>query len=108
MVLRCKIGLKIGERKVKEVSLDPNPVTLKQDYLDVFKGVKADIIHSAKYNENYDKWTTYPGTFKVRRHDELRTKHKILLRENCDIHGKLLDGTNFKIQFDTGSSKSFI
>ena len=40
--------LQDGVREVKQISFDPNSERLKQDYLDVFAGVKSDIIYTAQ------------------------------------------------------------
>ena len=49
--------LQISERKVTEVSFDHNWVRLKEDYIDVFEGVKTHIMNTATYDENCDRGT---------------------------------------------------
>ena len=46
--------LEFGERKVKEASFDPTPVSLKQDYINVFEEIRVKVIKTAKYNEKCD------------------------------------------------------
>ena len=68
--------LQVGRREVKEVSFDPNPVILKKDYLDVFEGIRARVISTAKYDENHDAGTISLGTSRMERQDELNAEHK--------------------------------
>ena len=55
-----------------------------------------------KYDKNSTKGTTYLGTPKMRRQDELIAEH------NVSIPDKLLDGTDYKILLNTAESKSFV
>ena len=54
MVLRCIKDNTLVKMEVKKVIFDPNLARWKEDYLDVFEGVKADIKYTAKYDENCD------------------------------------------------------
>ena len=65
-------------------------------------------MYTAKYDENSGTGTLYLETSKVRRQDESKVEHKLPITEDCNIHGKLLDGTNYKIVPHAGESKSFI
>ena len=85
--------LQNGERQVKEISLDPNSLRLKQDYLDIFEGVRSDVIYTAKYAENRDIGTTYLEITKIRRQDELKAEYKVPIIEDCFMPGKLMDVT---------------
>ena len=52
MVLRYINDYRLVKGKLKEVSLNPYAVSLKQDYLDVLEGIKKEVINTAKYDEN--------------------------------------------------------
>ena len=80
------------------MSFHPNSEILKQDYLDIFEGARSDVTCTAKYDENNDIGTTYLGTFKMGRQDELKAEHKASTTE--DIPAKLLDGIDCKILLD--------
>ena len=77
---------------------------MKQDYLDIFEGVKSDV--RCNMMKNSDIQTTYLGMPKMRRHDESKTGHKAPITEDWYIPSNLLDGTVCKIWHDTGASKS--
>ena len=51
IVLRCK-KLQDSEREIKEISFDSNTESLKDNYLDIFEGVKWDVMYTAQYDEN--------------------------------------------------------
>ena len=63
------------------MSFNPNPVRLKQDYLDVFEGIRTEVINTVKYDENSDIGTTYLWTFRIKRQDDLRAEHKTSITE---------------------------
>ena len=44
----------------------------------------------------------------MRRQDELRAEYKAPIAEDCNIPGKLLDGTDCGKILDMGPSKSFL
>ena len=98
--------LQDSEREIKEISFDIHTESLKQDYLDMFEGVKSDVIYTAQYAENSNIGTTYLGMPKMIRQDDLKAEHKAPITEDCHLNSKLLDGT--EILRDTGASKSFL
>ena len=100
--------LQDGEGEVKEISFGPNSERLKQDYLDIFEGFRLDVIHTDKYNENSEIGTTYLGTSKLRRQDDLKAEHKVPITEDCYIPDKLMDGTYCNILLDMEAKKSFM
>ena len=81
---------------------------MEQDYLDIFEGVKPDVMHTAHCDENSDKGSTHWGMPKMRRQDKLKVTHKAPITEDCYIPSKLLDGTDCKILLDMGASKLFM
>ena len=100
--------LQIGERKRKEVSFDPNSERMKQHYLDLFEGVKLDVIYTAEYDENSDIGTTCLGTFKIRRQDEMKTEHQMPIIEDCYKQGRLLNPIDFMTLHNVEASRSFM
>ena len=92
----------------KKLQDGENSQRLKQDYMDVFEGIKSGVTYTAKHDENSDIGKTYLGTSKMRRQDELKAEHKALITKDCYIHGKLLDGADCKIVLNTVVSKSFM
>ena len=53
--------LQDSEREMKEISFDSKAESLKQDYLDIFEGVRSDVMYTAQYDENHYIGTTYLG-----------------------------------------------
>ena len=100
--------LQDSEGDVKKISFGSNSERLKQDYIDIFEGVKSDVMYTAKYDKNSDTGTTYIGTSEMRRQVALKTQHKASIMEDYYIHGKLLDGTDCKILLEMEASKSFM
>ena len=80
------------------MNFHPNSEILKQDYLDIFEGARSDVTCRVKYDEYSDIVTTYLGTFKMGRQDELKAEHKASITE--DIPAKLLVSINCKVLLD--------
>ena len=59
------------------MSFDQGSDILKQDYLDVFEGMKQSIIDKLSMKKKCDIGALYLGTCKMRRQDELRAEQKI-------------------------------
>ena len=49
------------------------------DHLDVFKGVKSEILYTTKYDEDCDIGTIYMGRSNMKRQDDLK-ELKVLIR----------------------------
>ena len=71
MILRHTKSYRDSEKEIKEISFDSRTENLKQDYLDIFEGIKSDVMHTVQYDENSNIGTTYLGMPKMRRQDEL-------------------------------------
>ena len=100
MILRCIKSYRMVKERSKKC-YDSKTKSLKQDYLDIFEGVKSDIMCTTQYDKNSDIGTTHLGMPKVRRQDELTP-------EKSTNNSKLLHGTNCKILLQTGAGKSFM
>ena len=96
--------LQNDERVIKEISFDSNTESLKQHCLDIFEGVKPDVMYTTQYDENSNIGKTYLRMPKIRRQDELKVEQKAPCnRRLLYIPGKPLDGTDCKILLDTGT-----
>ena len=49
---------------------------MKQNYLDLFEGIRVEFINKATHDENCDIGATYLGTSRMGNKDELRVEHK--------------------------------
>ena len=96
------------ERPISEIGLRDTSDTLKEEYLDRYKGVKSEILSNTRFDENSDLSTTYLGRINVLRENKITTEEKFLISEQGYTTGKLLDGTECQILLDTGASKSFM
>ena len=96
MVLICIKSYRMV-KEIKEISFDSNTESLKEDYLDIIEGVKADVMYTVQYEDT-----------KMRRQDELKRGHKVPIMEDYYIPIKLLDGVDCKILLHIGASKSFM
>ena len=74
------------------------PEALKEEYLDVYDGIKSEVSNTTRFDENSDLSTTYLG----------RSEESFPISEQGYILGKLLDGTECQLLLDTGASKSFV
>ena len=62
MVNKCKNNLDIKrERDMIELDFGPTPNILKEEYLDVYKGIQSEILNTTRFDENSDINTTYLG-----------------------------------------------
>ena len=80
----------------------------KSEYLNVYKGIYAEIVSSDRFDEDTDLSTTYLGQMDMTRYTEVKAKENFPITVHGCTKGKLLDGTECGILVDTGMSKSYI
>ena len=51
----------IMEENVIEVDFGPTPNVLREEYLDIYKGIHSKIVNTTRFDENSDLSTTYLG-----------------------------------------------
>ena len=81
---------------------------LKSEYLDVYKGICAEIVSSNRFDKGTDLSTTYLGQMDMTRDMEVKAEEKFPITACGYTKGKLLDGTKCGILVDTGASKSYM
>ena len=91
-----------------EVNLVNNLDRSKEEYLDKYEGVKSEIVDTTRFDENSDLSTTYLGKISMTHNKNLMVKKRFPISKLGYTVGKLLDGTECQILFDTGASKSFM
>ena len=96
------------ERDIIELDIGPTANMLKEEYLDVYKGIQSEIINTTRFDENSDLSTTYLGKSDRFKSDRLKAEESFPISEQGYTLGKLLDGTDFQLLLDTGTSKSFM
>ena len=97
--------LQDSKREIKDICFDSKAET---GVLDIFEGVKSDVMYIAQYDENSDIGARYLGMPKMRKWDELKAEHKAPIREDCYIPGKLLACTDCRILLHTEASQLLI
>ena len=81
---------------------------LKSKYLDIYKGVYAEMVYANKFNENSDLSTTYLGQTKMTRDTKIKAEERFLITGQGFASGKLLDRTECQTLLDTGATKSYM
>ena len=96
------------ERDMLDLDFGHTPDKLKEEYLDVYKGIQSEILSTTGFDENSDLSTTYLGKVDKSKHNKIKTEESFPISEQGHTIGKLLDGTECQILLDTGVSKSFM
>ena len=81
---------------------------LKEEYLDVYKGIQSAIVNTSRFDENSDLSTTYLGRSDRPKNDKLKAEESFPISEQEYMLGKLLNRTECQLLLDTGARKSFM
>ena len=76
-------------------------------YLDVYKGIYAEMVYANKFNENSDLSTMCLGQTKMTRDPRIKAEERFPITGQGFASGKLLDGTECQL-LDTGATKSYM
>ena len=75
----------------------------------MYDGIHSEVISTTRFDENSDLSTTYLGRIDITRASKTKAEEKFPISEHDRyMIGKLLDGRECQILFDTGAGKSFI
>ena len=96
------------ERDMLELDFGHTRDILKEEYLDVYKGIQSEILHTKRFDENTDLSTMYLGKADKSKNNKIKAQESFPISEQGYTMGKLLDGTECQILLDTGASKSFM
>ena len=96
------------ERDMLESDFGQTPGILREEYLDVYEGIQSEILSTTRFDENSDLSTTYIGKAVRYKNKKIKAEEFFPISEQGYTMGKLLDGTECQILFDTGASKSFM
>ena len=91
-----------------DLDFGPTPEILKEEYLDVYKGIQSELLNSTRFDDNSDLCTTYLGKSDRSKNDKLRAEESFSISEQGFTLGKLLDGTECQMLLDMGASNSFM
>ena len=100
--------LKEEDRWVLELDFGNNPDKLRGEYLDMYEGVKSEMLSTTKFDEDSDLSTTYVDRIDMTRVHKIKVEERFPMAEQGYTIGKLLDGTECQILLDMGASKSFM
>ena len=104
-----KLNMEKGEeRQMLELDFGGTPDKLKEEYLDVYKGIQSEILSTTTFDENSDLSTTYLGRVNTTKTSKTKVEDSFLISEQRYTVGKLLDGTECQILLDTTARKSFL
>ena len=81
---------------------------LKEEYLDVYKGIQSEILSTTRFDENSDLSTTYLGKEDRSKYNKFKAEESFPVLEQGFTMGKLFNGTECQILLDTGASKPFM
>ena len=87
-----------------ELDFGVKPKILCEEYLDVYEGIQSEIVNIKRFDENSDWSTTYLGKSDKTRNDKLKVEESFPISEHGYTLGKLLDGTEYQLLLDTGTS----
>ena len=105
----CKIHSEIREGKDRiEVDFGPVLDILKEEYLNVYKEMKSEIVNTTRFDESSDLCTTYLGKSDRSKIEKHKAEESFPISEQGYILGKSLDGTECQLLLDTEVSKSFM
>ena len=93
------------ERDIIELDFGPTPNMLKEEYLDVYKGIQSEIVNNTRFEENSDLSTTYLGNSDRSKNEKLQAEESFPISEQGYMLRKLLDGSECQMLLDTGASK---
>ena len=81
---------------------------VKDEYLDRYDGIYAEILQATRFDVSTDLSTTYLGKTDMTRDQIIKAEEKFPISGQGYTHGKLLGNTECSILIDTGASKSYM
>ena len=81
------------ERDILELNFSQMLDILKEEYLDVFKGIQSEILSTTRFDENSDLSTTYSGKADRSKNNAIKAEESFPISEQGHTMGKLLDST---------------
>ena len=79
------------------VNFGGSPDKLKTEYLDVYKGVYAEIVSSDRFDKDTDLSTMFLGQIDMARDTEVKAEENFPKTTQGYTKGKLIDGTECDI-----------
>ena len=93
--------LKDEEIETLDIDFGLYPDVTRARYLDVYEDVYAEMVSASKFGKNSDLSTTYLGQTKMTRNTKIKAEERFPITGQGFASGKLSDGTECQILFDT-------
>ena len=90
-------NIKEEERDKLELDFGHTPDKLREEYLDVYKGIQSEILSTTRFDENSDTSTTYLGKVDKSKNNKIKADESFPMSEQGYTMGKLLDGIECQI-----------
>ena len=109
-VNKCRKSLctKEEEKDRSVLNFGQMPGILREEYLDVYKGIQSEILSTTRFDENSDLIATYLAKADKSKNNKFKAEDSFPILEQGYTMGNLLDGTECQVLLDTGASKSFM
>ena len=82
-----------------ELDFGDTPDKLREEYLDMYKGIQSEILSTTRFDENSDLSTTYLGMVDRSKNNKIKSEESFPISEQGYTMGKLLDGTECQVFF---------
>ena len=79
-----KYGKNLGtkeERDIIESDFGPTPEILKEEYLDMYKGIQSEILNTMRFDKNTDRSTTYLGKSDRSKNNKIKVEESFPISE---------------------------
>ena len=96
------------ERDIIELDFGPTSDILREEYLDMYEGIKSEILNTPRFDENSDLSTKYLGQPDRSKNSKIKAEESFPISEQGYTIGKLLDGKACQILLDTRATESFM
>ena len=105
-----ELHFKLKEKKGETVDIDFGlyPDIIRSRYLDVYKGIYAEMVYANKFNENSNLSMMYFGQTKMTRDTRIKAEERFPITGQGFASGKLLDDMECQILLDKGATKSYM
>ena len=79
------------ERNLIELDFGQTPDILKEEYLDIYKGIQSEILNTTRFAENSDLSSTYLGKSDRSKNDKIKVEESFSISEQGYTLGKLIE-----------------
>ena len=69
------------ERHMLELDFEDTPEKLKEEHLDVYKGIQSGILSTTRFNKNSDLSTTYLGRIDIIKNSKIKAEESFPISE---------------------------